>query len=86
MSASVTNEKKTNCVVTAEDHNIIGGLGSAVAEVLSENYPCMMKRVGIEDKYGESGKPDELYEKYGLSANHVAEQVRKIIKREKWNR
>ena len=73
--------KKTNCVITAEDHNIIGGLGSAVAEVLSENYPCLMKRIGMEDKYGESGKPDELYEKYGLSANHVARKVKETIKK-----
>ncbi len=75
--------KKTNCVITAEDHNIIGGLGSAVAEVLSENYPCIMKRIGMEDKYGESGKPDELYDKYGLSAKHVAEKVREFVKRKK---
>ncbi|MFH0868543.1 MAG: transketolase family protein, partial [Candidatus Woesearchaeota archaeon] len=64
--------KKTNCVITAEDHNIIGGLGSAVAEVLSEQYPCIMKRIGMQDCYGESGKPAELYDKYGLSAEHVA--------------
>ncbi len=75
--------KKTNCVITAEDHNIIGGLGSAVAEVLSENYPCIMKRIGMEDKYGESGKPAELYDKYGLSAKHVAEKVREVVKRKK---
>jgi len=75
--------KKTNCVITAEDHNIIGGLGSAVAEVLSENYPCIMKRVGVEDRYGESGKPAELYDKYGLSAKHVVEKVRKVIKKKK---
>lgn len=72
--------KKTNNVITAEDHNIIGGLGSAVAEVLSENYPCKMLRIGMEDKYGESGKPAELYEKYGLSANKVAEKVKKFVK------
>jgi len=75
--------KKTNHVITAEDHNIIGGLGSAVAEVLSENYPCIMKRIGMEDKYGESGKPAELYGKYGLSAEHVAEKVKKFIKNKK---
>jgi len=75
--------KKTNCVITAEDHNIIGGLGSAVAEVLSENYPCIMKRIGVYDKYAESGKPDELYDKYGLSAKHVAEKVKKVIKKKK---
>jgi transketolase len=75
--------KKTNCVITAEDHNIIGGLGGAVAEVLSENYPCIMKRVGMEDKYGESGKPAKLYDKYGLSAKHVAEKVKATIKKKK---
>ena len=75
--------KKTNCVITAEDHNIIGGLGSAVAEVLGENYPCIMKRIGMQDKYGESGKPAELYDKYGLSAKHVAEKVKKFVKSEK---
>ena len=52
--------RKTNCVVTAEDHNIIGGLGGAISEVLSENYPCTMKRIGLNDRYAESGKPDEL--------------------------
>jgi len=73
--------KKTNCVITAEDHNIIGGLGSAVAEVLSENHPCIMKRIGMEDRYGESGKSDELYDKYGLSARHIVTKVKQIIKR-----
>ena len=73
--------KKTNCVVTAEDHNVIGGLGSAVAEVLSENYPCIMKRIGVYDKYAESGKPDELYKKYGLDSESIAEEVRKIVKK-----
>ena len=73
--------RKTNCVITAEDHNVIGGLGSAVAETLSENYPCMMKRVGVYDKYAESGKPDELYRKYGLDAQSVAEEVMKIVKK-----
>jgi len=75
--------KKTNCVLTAEDHNIIGGLGSAVAEVLSENFPCIMKRIGVEDKYGESGKPAELYDKYGLSAKHIVEKVKAVIKKKK---
>ena len=73
--------KKTNCVITAEDHNIIGGLGSAVAEVLGENYPCLMKRIGMKDKFGESGKPAELYKKYGLDAESVAEEVKKFVKK-----
>jgi len=75
--------KKTNCVITAEDHNIIGGLGSAVAEVLSENYPCLMKRIGMEDRYAESGKPKELYDKYGLSAKHMVTRVKEAIKKKK---
>ena len=70
--------KKTNCVITAEDHNIIGGLGSAVAEVLSENYPCKMKRIGVQDVYGESGKPDELYRKYGLDSESIAKEVMRL--------
>ncbi|MBI2657884.1 transketolase family protein [Candidatus Woesearchaeota archaeon] len=73
--------KKTNCVVTAEDHNVIGGLGSAVAEVLSENFPCRMKRIGLQDKYAESGKPDELYKKYGLDAESIAEEVIRFVKK-----
>ncbi|MBS3103312.1 transketolase family protein [Candidatus Woesearchaeota archaeon] len=75
--------KKTNCVITAEDHNIIGGLGSAVAEVLSENCPCLLKRIGMQDKYGESGKPDELYEKYGLNAESIVNVVKNTIKLKK---
>lgn len=73
--------KKTNCVITAEDHNIIGGLGGAVAEVLSENYPCIMKRIGLQDRYAESGKPEELYRKYGLDAESIAEEVMKFVKK-----
>ncbi len=75
--------KKTNCVITAEDHNVIGGLGGAVAEVLSENYPCIMKRIGLQDKYAESGKPDELYRKYGLDAYSIAEEVMKFVRKKK---
>src|SRR3989344_4160157 len=75
--------KKTNCVVTAEDHNIIGGLGSAVAEILGENYPCLMKRIGMKDRFGESGKPAELYKKYGLDAESIAEEVMKFVSKKK---
>lgn len=73
--------KETNKVITAEDHNIIGGLGSAVAEVLSENYPCIMKRIGLNDQFGESGKPADLYEKYSLSADKIAKTVKDFIKK-----
>ncbi len=72
--------KETGAIVTAEEHNIIGGLGSAVAEVLSENSPVPMKRVGTEDKFGQSGKPAELLELYGLTADNIAKQVKEVMK------
>ncbi|QEK11457.1 transketolase family protein [Crassaminicella thermophila] len=71
--------KETGAIVTAEEHNIIGGLGSAVAEVLTENKPVPMKRIGTKDTFGESGKPNELMEKYGLTAAHIAEAVKEVI-------
>jgi transketolase len=60
--------KETGAIVTVEEHNIIGGLGSAVAEVLVENSPVPMKRVGVEDKFGKSGTPKALLERYGLTS------------------
>src|SRR3989338_3625987 len=75
--------KKTNCVITAEDHNIIGGLGGAIAEVLGEDYPCRIKRIGLNDVYAESGKPDELYKKYGLNSQSIAEEVMKFVNKKK---
>jgi transketolase len=73
--------KETKCIVTAEDHNIIGGLGSAVSEVLTENIPTPLERVGVKDKFGESGKPDELYKKYGLTDKDIIKAVNKVIGR-----
>lgn len=70
--------KETGIVVTAEDHNIIGGLGSAVAEILSENYPIKIKRIGVNDSFGESGKPEELYEKYGLTKENIVNAVKEL--------
>ncbi len=72
--------KETGAIVTAEEHNIIGGLGSAVAEVLSENFPVPMRRVGTQDVFGRSGKPAELFELYGLTAENIAKQVKEVIK------
>jgi len=71
--------QKTGAVVTAEEHNIYGGLGSAVAEVLVETCPVPMARVGVEDKFGESGLPDELLEKYGLTAANIAAKAKAVI-------
>ncbi len=67
--------KSTGYVVTAEEHNIIGGLGGAVAEALSENAPTPMKRVGTLDTFGESGEDKDLMVKYGLTANNIANKV-----------
>jgi transketolase len=58
-------------VVTAEEGQIIGGLGSAIAETLSEHYPAPIKRIGMQDRFGESGSPDQLLEYFGLDAKHI---------------
>ena len=72
--------KETGAIVTAEEHNIIGGLGSAVAEVLCENFPVPMKRVGTKDVFGQSGKPAELIEIYGLTAENIMKNVKDVLK------
>ena len=73
--------KKTGAIVTAEEHNVIGGLGSAVAEVLVEEALVPMERVGIEDVFGESGTGGELVEKYRLTAEHIVEKARRAMAR-----
>jgi pyruvate dehydrogenase complex dehydrogenase (E1) component len=74
--AIVEAAARTGAVVTAEDHTIIGGLGGAVAEVLGEQRPTPMRRVGVRDVFGESGPNDALLEKYGLTARNVAAAAR----------
>jgi transketolase len=73
--------KKCGAVVTVEEHNVIGGLGGAVAEVLAKNYPTPMEFVGMQDVFGESGSPSELLEKYGMSAKDIVKAVKKVIKK-----
>jgi len=63
--------RKTNAVVTAEEGQIIGGLGGAIAELLAENHPAKLKRIGMQDRFGESGAPDELLEHFGLTAKQI---------------
>jgi len=75
--------KKTGAMVTCEEHQIDGGLGSAVCEVLGEYYPVPVKRVGVEDKFGESGKLEELMEKYGLTAKNICKKAREAQKGKK---
>ena len=77
----IAQAQKTGAIVTCEEHNIYGGLGSAVAEVLVENCPVPMTRVGVADQFGESGLPDELLEKHGLTAANIAAQAKTVIAR-----
>jgi transketolase len=71
--------KETGAIVTCEEHNIMGGFGSAVAEVLVENYPVPVKMVGVHDKFGKSGKPDELMKMYGLTAEDIVNKAKEVI-------
>jgi transketolase len=80
-AAIIRAAKETGAIVTAEEHSIIGGLGSAVAEVLVEQAPVPMLRVGLKDCFGESGAPRELMEKYGLTASHIMAAIRTVISR-----
>ena len=72
--------RDTKLIVTAEEHSIIGGLGSAVLEVLSDECPVPVKRVGVHDTFGESGKPSELLKKYKLTAEEIINQTKEILK------
>lgn len=69
----------TGCIVTAEEHNFIGGLGSAVCECVSGNHPVPVKRVGVEDQFGRSGKVPPLLEMYGLTANNIVAKAKEAI-------
>ncbi|MBQ3013302.1 MAG: transketolase family protein [Clostridia bacterium] len=71
--------KETGAIVTAEEHSIIGGLGSAVAETICEGCPVPMLRVGVEDRFGKSGKVPPLLEEYGLTAANIADKVRAVV-------
>ena len=71
---------ETGAIVTAEEHSVIGGLGSAVAETVSKNCPVKIGMVGQQDTFGESGKPDELKEKYGMTADHIVTMVKDVLK------
>lgn len=72
---------ETGYIVTVENHSIIGGLGGAVAEVLSESKPALIKRIGIEDTFGESGSLKDLFFKYGLTSENIVKEVKETIKK-----
>tara|TARA_Y100000310_G_C20553642_1_gene749406 strand:- start:674 stop:1210 length:537 start_codon:yes stop_codon:yes gene_type:complete len=73
--------KQCGKVVTVEEHQITGGLGGAVTEFLSERYPVPVKRIGVKDRYGESGTPDQLLKKFGFSAQHIFKETLKLVRR-----
>ena len=73
--------KETRAIVTVEEHQVMGGMGSAVAEVLAKNFPVPIEMVGVQDRWGESGQPDELIEHFGLGVNSIVRAVKKVIRR-----
>ncbi len=83
VEAILSSIQKTGCAVTAEEHNIIGGLGDSIAQVASKHCPIPIEYIGTNDTFGESGKPADLLVKYGLDANHIAAAAEKSISRKK---
>ncbi len=79
--AILASVKKTGCVVACEEHLYNGGLGDSIAQLLARNYPSPMEYVGIDDQFGESGKPMQLMDKYGLNAKNIIEKAKKVISR-----
>lgn len=73
--------KKTGAVVSVEEHQINGGLGSAVAECLSRNHPVPQEYIGVQNRFGESGEPDELVEKFGMGISSIKDAVKRVMKR-----
>ncbi len=81
VSAIVELAKETKCIVTVEEHQVMGGMGSAVAEVLALNFPVPIEFIGIQNKFGQSGTPEELVEHYGMGKKAIKEAVHKVLKR-----
>jgi transketolase len=79
--AVLNSVAKTRCVVTAEEHNRIGGLGDSIAQLLARNNPVPQEYVAVNDSFGESGTPDQLMKKYGLDTEDIVKAVNKVIKR-----
>ena len=80
-SAILDSVRKTGCIVTAEEHMANGGLGEAVAQVLSRNYPCPQEFVAVNDSFGESGKPMDLMDKYGIGTSNIVSAVERVLER-----
>lgn len=82
-TAILNSVKKTGCVVTAEEHQLNGGLGDSINQVLALNMPAPVEMVGVNDQFGESGTPEQLMKKYGLSAENIVEKAIKSISRKR---
>ncbi len=78
----IASVKKTKAAITIENHQAAGGLGGAVAELLSEKYPAPLLRIGMPDSFGESGQPGELLKKYGLTADNIMAKAKKLLKKQ----
>ncbi|UYQ93242.1 transketolase family protein [Chitinophaga horti] len=81
--AVIKSLTKTGCAVTAEEHNVLGGLGDSIAQVAARHIPCPIEYVGTNDTFGESGKPTDLLKKYGLDTPNIVEAAEKAIARKK---
>ena len=77
----INSVKKTGCVVTAEEHQINGGLGDSVAQLLAQNLPSPIEFVAVMDVFGQSGKPERLMKHYGLDSINIIEKSKKVISR-----
>jgi transketolase len=75
--------RETGAIVTAEEHTVLGGFGSAIAEIVTADEPVPVRMVGIQDKFGVSGEPDELFSHFGLTANHIAKAAKEALKLKK---
>jgi transketolase len=79
--AVLNSIRKTKCAVTAEEHNIIGGLGDAISQVATKHFPIPIEFVGTKDTFGESGTPDQLLKKYGLDIPDIIAAAEKVLAR-----
>ncbi len=82
-SGIIKAAKKCGAIVTVEEHQIAGGMGGAVAEILSKKHPTPQEFIGLKDVFGESGDPEKLIEKYGMGVKDIKKAVKKVIKRKK---
>lgn len=79
--AILNSVRKTGCLVCAEEHQISGGLGESISSLLSREYPCPVELIGVQDEWGQSGKPVQLMEKYGLNSENIVKAAQKVLKR-----